>query len=283
MVDDADPLPDTLSADRAKGTQLEEILEGLVAKLGPGGRLPSERQLAERFDVARMTVRGAIDGLITRGLIYRAQGQGTFVAQPRFAQSEALTSFSEDMRRRGLRPGATVLGRDVIDADPAIAGRLEVAEGAPVVRFERLRTADHEPIALERAYLPLRRFPGLDALDLTDTSLYDALRRNWDVAVHNADQRVHPVALHATDAARLDVEEGRPGLAFHRLTRDAAGLVIEYVVSLYRGDRYEVRTHLHRGAFSHAEPTDGSEGSSGREARPVTRASEPGEITDEQP
>jgi GntR family transcriptional regulator len=254
MVEDAVPLPATLSRDRAKGTQLEEILEGLVVRLGPGGRLPSERQLAERFDIARMTVRGAIDGLIARGLLYRAQGQGTFVAQPRFAQSEALTSFSEDMRRRGLRPGATVLGRDVVGADPGIAGRLEIAEGDPVVRFERLRTADGEPMALERAHLPLARFPGLDALDLTDTSLYDALRSNWDVAIHNAEQRVHAVLLEGRDAARLDVEPGQPALAFHRLTRDAAGLVIEYVVSLYRGDRYEVRTHLHRGAFSAAEP-----------------------------
>jgi len=254
MADDADPLPDTLSAGRAKGTQLEEILEGLVATLGPGGRLPSERQLAERFDVARMTVRGAIDGLITRGLLYRAQGQGTFVARPRFAQSEALTSFSEDMRSRGLTPGATVRGRDVIAADAVIAGRLEVAEGDPVVRLERLRTADRQPMALERAYLPLRRFPGLDALDLADTSLYEALRRNWEVAVHNAEQRVHPVLLRAGDAALLDVEAGQPGLAFHRCTRDAAGVVIEYVVSLYRGDRYEVRTHLHRGAFSDTQP-----------------------------
>ena len=254
MADDADLLPDMLSADRAKGTQLEEILEGLVAKLGPGGRLPSERHVAERFDVARMTVRGAIDGLITRGLIYRVQGQGTFVAQPRFAQSEALTSFSEDMRRRGLRPGATVLGRDLVDADSMMARRLEIGEGDPVVRFERLRTADHEPMALERAYLPLRRFPGLDALDLTDTSLYEALRRTWDVAVHNAEQRVHPVLLRAGDATLLDVEAGQPALAFHRCTRDAAGVVIEYVVSLYRGDRYEVRTHLHRGAFSDTQP-----------------------------
>lgn len=260
MVDDADLLPDMLSADRAKGTQLEEILEGLVARLGPGGRLPSERHLAERFGVARMTVRGAIDGLITRGLIYRAQGQGTFVAQPRFAQSEALTSFSEDMRRRGLRPGATVLGRDLVDADSMMAGRLEIGEGDPVVRFERLRTADLEPMALERAYLPLQRFPGLDALDLTNASLYDALRRNWAVTVHTAEQRVHAVLLQAEDAARLDVEEGRPGLAFHRRTRAATGLVIEYVVSLYRGDRYEVRTSLHRGVLSDADAPADREG-----------------------
>lgn len=264
MADAADPLPQTLSADRAKGTQLEEILEGVVAHLGPGARLPSERQLANRFGVARMTVRGAVESLIARGLIYRAQGQGTFVAQPRFAQSEALTSFSEDMRRRGLRPGATVVARDVIAADVVTAERLGIAAGDPVVRVERIRTADGQPMALERAYLPLARFPGLDALDLTDTSLYDALRRHWQVEVHNADQRVHPVLLRSADAARLDVGEGQPGLAFHRLTRDAAGDVIEYVVSLYRGDRYEVRTHLHRGVLA-AEPD------------------RPGEVIDEQP
>lgn len=258
MAQNPEALPDVLSADRAKGAQLEDILEALVSRLAPGERLPSERQLAERYEVARMTVRGAIDNLIARGLIYRSHGQGTFVAQPRFEQSEALTSFSEDMLRRGLRPGAKVLRRDVIDADDGLAEKLELAVGAPVVRFERLRTADEEPMALERAHLPLERFPGLDELDLSDTSLYEALRRRWDVAVHNAEQRVHPVLLRDRDAARLGVEAGQPGLAFRRVTRDAAGRVIEYVVSLYRGDRYEVRTHLHRGAFPGGEKPAGN-------------------------
>ena len=255
MVDRMDPLPETLSADRAKGTQLEEILEGLVARLGPGARLPSERQLAERFGVARMTARGAVDALLNRGLIQRVHGQGTFVAQPRFVQSDALTSFSEDMLRRGLRPGAVVLARGVVAAGTDVAAHLEVAHGAPVVRFERLRTADDEPMALERAHLPLARFPGLDTVDLTDASLYDTLRRAWGVAVHDAEQRVHPVLLDAPDAARLDVAAGAPALAFHRVTRDADGQVIEYVVSVYRGDRYEVRTHLRRSAPFDAQPT----------------------------
>lgn len=261
MSTSATHLPDALTDDRAKGVQLEEILEGVVARLGPGSLLPSERQLTDRYHVARMTVRGAVDALIARGLVYRSPGQGTFVAQPRFAQSEALTSFTEDMRRRGLRPGARVLSHDVVAADANTAIQLEIEPGVAVVRFERLRTADNEPMALERAHLPLERFPGLDELDLGNVSLYDELRRRWDTEIHHADQRVYAVIHHDPDAALLSITPGQAGFRFVRLTRDAAGVPIEYVESLYRGDHYEVRAHLHRGAFADAAGTSDTGGS----------------------
>ncbi len=250
MIRPAHEFPDALDEHRPKGAQLEEILEGLVVGLGPGGRLPSERQLAERYGVARMTVRGAVESLITGGLLYRSHGQGTFVAQPRIVQSEALTSFTEDMRRRGLKAGAVPLGREVVPASPLLSGPLQITVGAPVVRIERIRTADSEPIATEVAQLPLERFPGLDVFDLSDTSLYDALRREWGVEVHHADQRVQAVVLRSEEAELLRVEAGQAAFEFVRLTFDASGVPIEHVRSLYRSDRYQVRTHLHRSVFS---------------------------------
>ena len=253
MTDASAPLPEALSANRAKGAQLEEILEGIVAERRPGARLPSERQLADRFNVARMTVRGAVDALIARGMVYRAQGQGTFVAHPRLGPPEALTSFTEEMRRRGLRPGAVVLAREVVSAPVLVAQALGIRQGARVVRFDRLRTADGEPMALERAYLPLQRFPGLDELDLTDASLYDELRRRWDVDVHHAEQRGEAMNLDEEDASHLGVEPRMPGFRFRRVTRDAAGRGIEYSESRYRGDRYEVRTQLHRAALTNEQ------------------------------
>jgi DNA-binding GntR family transcriptional regulator len=139
-----------------QGEQLQEILEQAVARAEPGTLLPSERELAERYGVARMTVRTAIGGLV-----YRLQGQGTFVAQPRITQPAALTSFSEDMTARGMTASPIVLAHETVGASSAIARALKLPEGAPIVRLERVRCGDGQPIAVERAHLPAWRFRGV--------------------------------------------------------------------------------------------------------------------------
>src|SRR6266487_5208965 len=176
-------LPPNLSYQRPKGEQLQEILEGFIANLEPGTRLPSERVLAERYEVARATVTQAIDELAGKGLVYRVHGSGTFVAEPKFLQPETLTSFTEDMRSRGMTPGSLVLAQEVVAASALVARHLQLVEGAPVVFVHRVRTADGEPMAVERTYLPSSRFPGLEGVDLADRSLYDTLAANWGVPV----------------------------------------------------------------------------------------------------
>jgi GntR family transcriptional regulator len=118
--------------------------------------------------------------------------------------------------------------------------------GSPVVHLERIRTADGEPMALERTHLPAQRLPGLEAADLRDASLYELLERRWAVRVAEADQWASVVRLTAEEAALLQVAPDQPALLFQRLTRDPGGAPIEYVRSLYRGDRYEVHTRLER-------------------------------------
>src|SRR5207249_306550 len=86
-----------------------------------GGGLQAERALAERYGVARMTVRSMLDRLTSEGLTYRVHGRGTFAAEPRVAQAMALSSFSEDMLARGLRPGSTILRQEVVPAGGVVA------------------------------------------------------------------------------------------------------------------------------------------------------------------
>jgi GntR family transcriptional regulator len=246
-------LPAHLSAKRPKGEQLEEILEGVIATLPPGTALPSERVLAERYGVARATVSQAVEGLAVKGLLYRVHGSGTFVAEPKFRQPETLRSFSEDMHDRGMTPGSTMLRREVTPASEVIARQLEIEPGNPVIYVERVRTADGEPMALERAYLPAERLSGLEAVDLTDTSLYQTLAERYGVQVAVADQWVSAIRLTEGEARLLAVPPGQPALLFQRVTRDPAGEVVEYSRSLYRGDRYEVHTR-HRRPGQSPEP-----------------------------
>jgi GntR family transcriptional regulator len=244
--DPAVSLPDQLSFSRPKGAQLREILEDLMSTLRPGELLPSERVLAERFGVARMTVRQEIDQLVAEGLVYRRHGHGTFVAGTKLVQSDTLRSFSQEMRARGMTPGARVLSVAVEPARPHVAAQMEISPGSQVLHVVRLRTADGTPMALERAHLPAERFPGLEAIDLSDNSLWEELERRWGVQVGSAQQRVSAVLPDREEAALLQIPGTQPCFSIRGVTRDTQGLVIEYGPSLYRGDRYDVQRHAQR-------------------------------------
>jgi GntR family transcriptional regulator len=230
----------------AKGARLQEIFEVWVSELPAGTAIPSERDLAEHFGVARMTVRLQLDRLAQRGLLYRHRGRGTFVAERRVAHTEHLTSFTEDMRARGLEPGSRLLGMEEIRAGAALAARLEISASSRVVRIRRVRTADAEPMAAEQTHVPARRFPGLLEQDFGHGSLYDLFEHRYDVRVAEAVQRVTVGDLTDEEAELLETEPGRPAFRIERTTRDAEGTVIEFASSVYRGDRYEVLMHARR-------------------------------------
>jgi GntR family transcriptional regulator len=240
------PLPDELSLDRGKGEQLHELLEAYIAKLRPGDLLPSERVLAERLGVARMTVRQEFERLTVQGLVRRQHGQGTFVAEPKLVQTDHVSSFSEDMWARGKTPGSRVISVRVQTADPVSAMRLQLRPEAEVVNIVRVRTGDGEPIALERTNLPADRFPGLEHADLSNASLYELVERRWHVRIDRAEQRISAVLPDAEDARLLEMSPKLPAFLIERVTRDADGGVIEFGRSLYRGDRYDVLMNVSR-------------------------------------
>lgn len=233
-------LPRRLPAGGPKGQSLRGILEKLVAGLPPGAALPSERELAQRYGLARMTVRSEIERLTSEGLVYRLQGRGTFVSEPRVAQAGALTSFTEDMVARGHEPGSVFLSAEQIPADGFLAAALETAPGDPVFRLDRVRTADGDPVALEHAFLALKRYEGIADLDLSDGSLFEVLRGHFGVQLRGARQRVVAVAIEADEASLLEVTPGAPGLHFHTVAWAGDEVPAYYATSLYRADRYEI-------------------------------------------
>ncbi len=232
-----------VSGSQPKGEQLRRALEQLMAGLGPGALLPSERILAERFAVARMTVRRELDRLCADGLAYRVERQGTFVAEPRIVQTDSLSSFSEDIVARGMTPGGYVIAQELIEADEAVAAALERPPGQPVVLIHRVRTADEIPLAVEWVYLPADDFPRLEKAPLDDRSLYGLLRERYGVTFGEARQRASAVALSAEEARLLETDQGAPAFLFRRVTRRHTGRVIEWARSLYRGDMYEIDMH----------------------------------------
>ena len=231
--------PERLKHERVRA-HLEDLLDGLAAD----APLPSERHLAQRLGVARMTVRQAMDRLVRTGQIYRVQGSGSFRGRERFEQPLVLTSFSEDMRARGLLPGAQTLFQGVVAAPAWVARRLALAPETPVVHLERLRTASDEPMAVERCFVDASRVDGLADSDLSGRSLDATLRERYGIVVQLAEQTVQATVCDPQEAKLLGVEEGAAALEFERTSSDAQGRLVEHVRSTYRGDRYRLRMTL---------------------------------------
>jgi GntR family transcriptional regulator len=215
----------------------------LLDELGEAAVLPTERELAERFGVARMTVRQAIRELRLEGRVAR-RGRNSVVAGPKLAQPLALVSYTEGVRRQGLRPSRRLLTRCVVAADAAMAERLGIAEGAGALHLERLLLADDECVGIESTYLPTSRFPGLAEEFDPETSLYAYLKGPLGVVFAQADERIETVLATPREAALIGTSPALPMLLLHRRSLDPSGTPIEFVRSLYRGDRFSFTAHL---------------------------------------
>ncbi len=226
---------------------LRERLER--GELLPGGRAPSERELADLYDISRMTARGALRELIRDGLLYTVPGKGTFVAWPKMQQPlNTLTSFTEDMRARGLLAGTRVLGQGIEVSSSAVTERLRLSASASVVVIRRVRLANEEPMCVETVHLDAERFGSLLRYDLAHRSLYDALNE-FGVTLVRADQQIEATNARARDATLLGVPRGSALLSIERTSYDPEDHPVEAVNSLYRGDRYRFNAQLQRGAW----------------------------------
>ncbi|MFC4015124.1 GntR family transcriptional regulator [Nonomuraea purpurea] len=229
-----------------KTGQLRAHLLALIDReLQPGEKLPTERDLAEQFGVSRLTVRRAVDRLETDQLVYRVQGAGTFVSHKSIAKTIELTSFSEDMRSRGLEPGSRLIDAAQVPAGARVGFALGISPADPVVRIRRVRTANGTPMCLEHSYVPIAIAPGL--LDQPmDGSLYDVLERAYKIRLERADQSIKATVLELEEAELLAVRPLAPALLVERVTYDQRGRAAELAKSIYRGDRYSYEITIHR-------------------------------------
>ena len=249
--------------------QIKELLHEQIAagRYAAGSRLPSERALARQFEVSRMTARQALQALAREGMARMQVGKGTFVsAQPISQELWTLTSFSEDMRRRGMRPSSRVRRAMLVAADRDLALHLQVAPKTEIAVLSRARLADDRPLALETTHIPHHLCPGLlDGKDFSQESLYDVLQRDYGVIVTWAMQTIRAGLPNDDERDALGIDAHTPVLRLSRVTYNDGDRPIEYVQSVYRSDEYEFRAILRHARIA------GNGGQNGAASRPVNR------------
>jgi GntR family transcriptional regulator len=221
-------------------------LLAVIAELGEGAVLPTERELVERFEVSRATVRQAVGELVLEGKLSRRQGSGTYVAAPKLIQPLALVSYTEGLRRQGIRPGRSVITLERRLAGSALAADLQVTSDAEVIHIERVLLADDERVGLESTYLLSERFPTLMEVFDPEQSLYACLSEKLGQVFDGAEERVETVLATPREALLIGTNPALPMLLMHRVSWGPDGRPFERVRSLYRGDRLAFMTRLGR-------------------------------------
>jgi GntR family transcriptional regulator len=252
MADLADQIFATVKENGQQGAplylRLKKTIEDAVRRgiIGPGDALPSERDIALKADISRVTVRKAVQDLVKGGVLVQRHGSGTFVA-PRMERVEQslsqLTSFTEDMARRGMAVRSEWLDRGIYAPSPEEMMVLGLSSKELVARVSRLRIADDTPLAIERASLSTAVLPDPEAVT---TSLYLALEETGNRPVR-AVQRISAANLGEADARLLEVLAGSASLRIERISYLATGRAIEFTRSIYRGDAYDFVAELRLG------------------------------------
>lgn len=227
--------------------QLRTVIQQKIehGELKPNDRLPSEEAIASHYKVSKITVRQALLELDDAGLVKRYQGRGTFVTKERVEQGpRKLSSFTAEMKLRGLNASSKVLDQRVIRGDKHLAAKLEIGDYEEIFVLKRLRLASGEPMGIQTAHIPLALVPGIENERFADASLYKVFQRIYHLRPATARETHFAVAVGQEDADILGLNVGEPALAAERFTRLSNGCLLEYVESVMAAERYKIVLQL---------------------------------------
>lgn len=226
--------------------QLAEIIINDIKEknLQENDRILTEREYCEKYNLSRSTVRQAIAYLEKKGYIYKVQGCGTFVSS-RVMKQKLLKfySFTEEAKKQGKTPSSKILSFKEKKADEKICKELNINRDDKVYELQRLRLADDEVVMYEKTYLLEKKMQGLSKNILLEKPLYEILQNRYNISFTKATERFSVLLADEKIAEILTIPQGSPIIRLQRWTY--AGMeIIEYTVSLVRGDRFEFEVEL---------------------------------------
>jgi GntR family transcriptional regulator len=239
--------------------KIEEAIATEIAQgeYRPGDQLPTEDALLQRFQVSRITIRRAIQNLVSRGLLEIRRGLGTFVLSPQIkAELTKLTGFVEDMNATGRKATARVMSQSVVAASARVAERLQLAKGTKVMQIKRVRLADGVPISFDETYLPLSLGMQIVRNDLRLHPIFTLLEEEFGVPLVEADYELEAVIANKAVADALQVRVGSPIFQIERTSMTTGNQPVDYEVLSYRGDlvRFVTKLVRHSGNSARTQP-----------------------------
>jgi len=236
---------------RSNGIPAYRRIQGAIrtvieaGELKPGDAVASERELARLHEVSLMTARHALASLEREGIVERRRGVGTFVSAPKIHFNK-LMSYTEQMGSRRLTPVSKILFSKIVDNEEEATARLSLSPKSRVRKLERLRSAAGEPFALETCYLSAAQFSGLLSAPLQNSSLFSTIERDYGVELGYSDEEVDATVADPRSAELLAVPKREPLLRIRQVIYSTKGIVILYVLGLYRSDRHNLVIRRYR-------------------------------------
>lgn len=233
--------------------QLYEILRDEITanRLKAGEYLPSENNLADLYNVSRLTVRQALSELVENGMVEKRRGKGTRIVQQKSIENlTELKGFTEEARESGHTVSSVVLENKLVDVPEVISDKFDLPEGSKAIFLKRLRMIDGIPYAIELAHInpstDVRMINILD-MDMSKASLYEFFKKNLELSIQYADETIEMLRATSENAKLLKIAPGDCILFRKRFTYAAKNRCVEYVQSFYRGDKYRfnIRIYAH--------------------------------------
>ncbi len=225
--------------------QLKKILIAKINKseFPAGSPIPSERELSDTLNISRMTVRQALNELVTEGLLYREKGKGTFVSKPQLEQKNIM-SFSDIVKLKGFEPTSQILEFKKEDASEALRQVLDLKAGEKVFYLKRLRVASGMPVGIEQNYIPEKFCPGLEHHDLT-ASLYNIFKTEYDYSISFVDHIIKSTKPDKKEKELLLIANATPVLKVTCINYADENLKLFYEESVYRSDEYQYNMRVY--------------------------------------
>jgi GntR family transcriptional regulator len=221
---------------------LEEITLG---RWKVNQRIPSEEELCRQHSVSKITVRQAINNLSSDGYVMKIQGKGTFVTSILPVVGLSMrTRFTEEMFGKEVKVEKTILSMGVQEPSSDVRGYLKTDD--EIYQILSRRTVNGQPAYLNDSFVPMHMLPEIEKMDFTGSSLYSLLQEKGAKKIFKVIQTVEIAHVWGTAARYLDVAEGVPVLAVHRLLLSSDNSPVAYTRLLGRSDRYKFQTEFER-------------------------------------
>lgn len=215
-----------------------------AGKLTASDKLPSERELCSIYGISRSTVRQAMQELQRAGYVSAEHGKGNYIVDPIINQSlMTIYSFSEEMKKLNKVPSTKLISFERVPCNAKVAAQMQLERDTPVLKLERVRLADDEPIMFVTTYLPFSRFAALERSRLEKESLYNMMVRDFGVTLTRMEERMQVVTARKIEAQYLKVPVNHPSMMICRKSYEGEK-VLEYALAIARGDRFTYQVVL---------------------------------------